>query len=60
MKRNKKLLLGGIIILIGGMSMRLAWLFIYEQISVIFMLIGASLFMAGVIYFVNILFQKKS
>ncbi|TCK80797.1 hypothetical protein [Albibacterium bauzanense] len=59
MKRNKKLILGGIIILIGGMMMRFAWFFIYEQLSVVLILIGAGLFIGGVIYFVNALFQNK-
>jgi len=59
MKRNKKLVLGGIFIFIGGISMRFAWIFIYEQLSVVLILTGAGLFIGGVIYFANALFQNK-
>lgn len=54
-KRNLKLLLAGIIILIGGVFIRFAWIIL----STFFILLGAGLFLGGVIYFSMILYDRK-
>jgi len=59
MRRNKKLLFGGISIITGGMLMRFAWAIINEQLSVFLILAGSVLFLGGVIYFANSLFKNK-
>jgi len=58
MKRNTKLLLAGVIILIGGMLMRFAWFIINQQLSTAIIITGSVLFLGGVVYIVNILFKK--
>lgn len=54
-KRNIKLLLAGIIILIGGILVRFAWIIL----STFFILLGAGLFLGGIIYFSMVLYDRK-
>lgn len=59
MKKNKDLILAGISILIGGMCMRLAWLFINHPLGPVIVIAGAVLFLGGVIYFVITIYNRK-
>ncbi|PRD55798.1 hypothetical protein [Sphingobacterium gobiense] len=58
-KRNKKLILAGAAILIGGMCMRLAWIFLNDSIGPVIIITGAVLFLGGVISFINTMYNQR-
>lgn len=57
-RRQKKLLAAGLLILVGGMLMRLAWALINKNYSAALIIIGSVLFLGGVIFFANTFFNK--
>ena len=59
LKRNKKLILAGFAILIGGMCMRLAWIFIHDPLGPVIIIAGAVLFLGGVIFFINTMYNQR-
>lgn len=58
-KRNKKLIFAGFAILIGGMCMRLAWIFIQDPLGPFIIITGAILFLGGVIFFINTMYKQR-
>lgn len=58
-KRNKKLVLAGVAILIGGICMRLAWIYIHHSLGPVIVITGAALFLGGVIYFINTVYKQR-
>lgn len=59
MKKRTKLLVAGILIIIGGTFMRFAWIIFTQLLSTFLMLLGAFLFLAGIIFFANTFFDRK-
>jgi len=58
-KRNKKLWFAGVSIIIGLMLMRLAWIIINQVWGTIIITTGSILFLGGVVFFANTLFNRK-
>lgn len=59
MKKNKKLILAGAAILLGGMCMRIAWVIINRNLATVIVITGAILFLGGVIIFANTVFNRR-
>lgn len=57
-RRQKKLLIAGLLILIGGTLMRFAWALINKNYSTALIIVGSILFLGGVISFANTFFHK--
>jgi hypothetical protein len=55
-RKSIKLLIAVLIIIVGGIFIRIAWFIL----STFFILLGAGVFLGGVIYFSTILFNSKN
>ncbi|HMR17822.1 MAG TPA: hypothetical protein PKA53_00865 [Sphingobacterium sp.] len=60
MRRNRKLLLAGISIILGLMLMRLAWFVISARWGAVVVITGSLLFLTGVVFFALIFFDRKN
>lgn len=58
-KRNKRLVFAGLAILVGGMCMRLAWVFLNDPLGPVIVITGAVLFLGGVIVFINTIYNQR-
>ncbi|MBD1434805.1 hypothetical protein H8B06_18420 [Sphingobacterium sp. DN00404] len=58
-KRNKKLIFAGMAILTGGICMRLAWIYIHDPLGPVIIITGAALFLGGVIFFINTMYNQR-
>lgn len=58
-KSNKKLILAGVAILIGGMCTRVAWVYIHHPMGPIIIITGSILFLGGVIFFINTIYNQR-
>lgn len=55
-RRSIKLFIAVLLILIGGVFIRIAWV----VLSTFFILLGAGVFLGGVIYFATTLYSKNN
>lgn len=57
-KKNKTSLLSGISVILGAALMGIAYRLIQYKISTILIFVGAALFLGGIIFFVNTLYNN--
>lgn len=59
MRKRKRVLFTFIPIVIGGILMRLSWLYIHQPFSPYTMVLGALISLSGVVWFSFVLFSRN-